>query len=130
MKDFDKRKHPRMKRNFFAVFRRLFRRGEPSLPQVGYVRDVSEKGLYFYTQDPPDPQERILLSMYPKGSLFGEKEVYKVETFAKVIRVEHPQSPFPSTDFCGVAVRFANEPVVVLDEPEPHVAPQAGICWL
>lgn len=105
----ERRKSMRARANLFLAFKRLSREGKESLPEMGYTRDISRSGMYFYTSGKPKKGEKAVFVVYT-GREWTEPGVPpRLEGKGKVLRVERPRKELPPAQFYGVAVQFEEE---------------------
>lgn len=109
----ERRKDARMEAHLFTVFRRLpKKKKEAGVPEVGYTRDISVGGVYFYTQSDVKKGERVSLAVHVTSDWAEGGSPPKLEGEGKVLRVERARTGLPPNDLRGVAVQFAQEVAV------------------
>lgn len=96
--------------------RRIGENGEACLPQVGYARNISSGGLFFYTEDPAARGERMLFSIYPNGAWAEGETPLKLVAQGQVVRVDRVSAPHLPGEEHRVAVRFDHRPEIVLED--------------
>ena len=100
----ERRKYPRREAHLFTVFRRLLKK-EVGAPQIGYTRDISTEGVYFYTQDKVEKGDQIDLTIHLTTDWAEGGNPPKLEGKGNVLRVERTRKPSPLPVSTGVAVR-------------------------
>jgi hypothetical protein len=94
---------------YFTVFNRFGKEPAEPVPQVGYTRDISAGGVYFFTRS--DVEQGMDLSLTIHLSRDWEQESYppKLEGDGKIIRIENDRQDLPVGYINGVAVQFAGK---------------------
>jgi hypothetical protein len=105
----DRRGHSRIETSLFTVFKRKTKKNDNSRPQIGYTRDITPRGVYFYTQTKPERGDNVFLSIHLSADWAGGGTPPKLEGEGKVLRVENAARILPLDDFNGVAVRLNQE---------------------
>jgi hypothetical protein len=113
---YERRENPRQRVHYFTTIRQPSENGDAFLPQTAYSRDISDRGLFFYTQTRVEEGEEILLTIYPAGNWSGGGILAKLKVRAKILRVKRTPAVYPSGDAYGVAVRFLHEPSPFIGE--------------
>jgi hypothetical protein len=104
----EKRSCPRREASLFAVFRRLAKNGE-AVPQIGYTRDISSGGAYFYTRSQAKNGDSISMKIHLIPQWNGTEIPPPLEAEGEILRVEKKLTLFPPGRAKGVAVRFTQE---------------------
>lgn len=104
----ERRTHPRVKADFFLVFQRLPRSRESS-PEVGFARDVSSEGVYFYTLGHIEKNDRVSLTVHVNSMWMESGGPPTIAGEGQVIRVEKTTQTFSPRAVSGVAVRMREE---------------------
>ncbi len=104
----EKRNHHRREANLFAVFQRLLNK-ESLSPQVGFTRDISMGGAYFYTRGEVEKGENISLTIHLTSDWAEGGSPPRLRADAEILRVERGRSISPTTGARGVAVKFMQE---------------------
>jgi len=105
----ERRKNYRMKAIYFIVSRSLGKKVSESIPQIGYSRDISAWGTYFYTRSKIVLGDRLTLTIHLSPEWEEESYPPKLEGEGKVIRVENEFESLPAGYTHGVAVEFAKK---------------------
>lgn len=101
----ERRASSRLQLRLFMVFRPIPEKKEP--PAVGFTRDVSAGGLYFYTLKELKEGEEVSLTIHLVSDWAEGGTPPTLDGKGKVLRVERPfRKP---GDFQGVAVRFSEK---------------------
>jgi len=103
----DRRSHPRTEAHLLTVFRLSDKEGRRSLPLIGYTRDISARGAYFYTQSDVKEGERISVTIHFTADWTEAGNPPKLEGEGSIERVERAHKAFPPIDINGTAVRFS-----------------------
>ncbi len=91
--------------HLFTVFRRVQEK-EVGFPQVGYTRDISTEGVYFYTQDKLDKGDQIDLMIHLTCDWAEGGSPPKLEGRGNVLRVERTRKHLPLPVSTGIAVHL------------------------
>jgi hypothetical protein len=102
----DRRSHPRTEAHLLAVFRRSNANGNKALPLIGYTRDISSCGAYFYTQSDVKEGDSISVTIHFTADWTEAGSPPKLVGEGTVARVENTRRAFPPIDINGTAVRF------------------------
>lgn len=95
----------------FMIFH-LLSPGEKNIPvQVGYTRDISTRGVYFFTTRGPAVGEDIALTVYVPASP-EQKLPPRLEAKGKVVRVEEAEEQEFHSKLSGVAVKYLEKVTV------------------
>jgi len=101
----ERRKSPRREAHLFTVFRRFLTK-EVGPPQIGYTRNISTEGVYFYTQDKVEKGDEIDLTIHLTSDWAEGGNPPKLEGKGNVLRVERTRKPLPLPVSTGVAVHL------------------------
>lgn len=81
---------------------------------IGYARDLSSRGLFFYTRGKLAAGNRLSLTIFPSIDWIVEQSPPRLEVEGKVLRSERTRRPSPDGEMRGVAVEFSKKPVLRL----------------
>lgn len=110
----EKRKYSRKEAHLFTVFIRSGSGEELPLPQIGYTRDISAGGAYFFTQSEVDEGDHVSVTVHLTADWAEGGNPPRLEGEGTILRVEKARKAFPSIDVTGAAVQFARELAVAL----------------
>lgn len=105
----NRRNHPRSQIRLLTVYKLLGKNGKASSPEIGYTRDISAGGMYFYTSRRADEGNRISLTIHFGGDFEGGSNPPKLDGEGTVARVEKNCNAFSQADVNGMAVHFASD---------------------
>ena len=105
----DARGFPRKSACFFMVFSRYGKEGEPTLPHIGYTRDISAGGAFFFTRGEAMQGDDLSLKIHLPADWGAGDYPPSLEGNGKVLRVETNRKLLPLGYINGVAVRFTEE---------------------
>lgn len=105
----NRRGYSRIETSLFTVFKHKAKRNDDSPPQIGYTRDITPTGIYFYTQTKTERGDNVFLSIHLSADWAGVGMPPKLEGEGKVLRVENAARILPLDDFSGVAVQLNQE---------------------
>jgi len=105
----DARGYPRKSACFFMVFNRHGKGGEPALPHIGYTRDISAGGAFFFTRGEAEQGDDLSLKFHLPADWGAGDYPPSLEGNGKVQRVETNRKLLPLGYINGVAVRFTEE---------------------
>ena len=104
----ERRNYHRSEANLFTVFRRLCAKGA-FLPQVGFTKDVSAGGAYFFTRSEVAKGDSISVAIHVTSDWAAGGNPPRLEADGRVLRVERGRGTSASNDTKGVAVKFKQE---------------------
>ena len=104
----EKRSCLRREASLFAVFRRLVKNDE-AVPQIGYTRDISSRGAYFYTRGQAEKGDSISITIHLIRQWNGTEILSPLEAEGEILRIEENLKNPPPGRTSGVAVRFTQE---------------------
>ena len=104
----EKRSCSRREASLFTVFRRLAKDDDP-VRQIGYTRDISPRGAYFYTRGKAEKGDSISMTIHLTPQWNGTEVPPPLETQGEILRIEKKLTFFPPGRAKGVAVRFTQE---------------------
>ena len=104
----EKRSCLRREASLFAVFRRLEKNGDV-VPQIGYTRDISSRGAYFYARGQAEKGDTISVKIHLIPQRNGTEIPPPLEAEGEILRVEKKLTFFPPGRAKGVAVKFTQE---------------------
>lgn len=110
----DRRTHARTEAHLLTVFRQSTAGGKQSLPQIGYTRDISSHGAYFYTQSDVKEGDSISVTFHFTADWTEAGNPPRLEGEGTIARVEKANRAFTPVDISGAAVRFWRELAVAL----------------
>ncbi len=114
MSSTDRRGQARTEAHLLTVFRRSGSDGKKSLPLIGYTRDISTRGAYFYTQSEVKEGDSVSVTFHFTADWTEAGNPPKLEGEGTVARVETTTKAFPPVDIRGAAIRFWRELAVSL----------------
>jgi hypothetical protein len=108
----DKRgERARIQARLFLVYRPVSRAEHAAPVQVGFTRDISTKGVYFFTPTKPAVGEDIALTIYASAS--PEQELPpRLQTAGEIMRVEEIEERDFHSTLNGVAVKYQEKVMV------------------
>jgi hypothetical protein len=104
----DRRNSLRSQTRLLTVFR-LEEGGQATAPEIGYTRDISNKGIYFYASRKFDKGDRISLTVHFGGDSAGSENPPKLVGEGIVLRTERNRNTLYQTNISGTAVHFFSE---------------------
>jgi hypothetical protein len=102
----ERRSHPRIEAHLLIVFRSLSANGNKTLPLIGYTRDISTCGAYFYTQSEVKEGDTISVTIHFTADWTDAGNPPRLEGKGTVARVEKANRTFPPIDINGAAVKL------------------------
>ncbi len=111
----ERRKCPRREAHLFVVFRQFLKK-KAGGPQVGFTRDVSARGIYFYTQGEIAKGDEISLTVHLTSDWVEGGNAPKLKGKGSVLRVERTARKLHLPVSTGVAVHLKRKLAVSLQE--------------
>ncbi|RJP75090.1 MAG: hypothetical protein C4532_01075 [Candidatus Abyssobacteria bacterium SURF_17] len=107
----ERRRHQRKKVRCFVVFKHLNdAKKDADISGIGYTRDVSGCGMYFWTVSQPSAGDRISMTVHLTSDWSGGGGIPPtLDAAGKILRVEQSRGGIPALDFNGVAIQFDDD---------------------
>jgi hypothetical protein len=108
----ERRQNARVKLHFFVVIQKKLKSKRLSQPHIGFTRDISINGLYFYTRMRIVNGENLSLCIYFVSDGSSGVVSPKLEGIAYTLRIEQIYRNLPLPYLNGVAAQFLQGLVV------------------
>jgi hypothetical protein len=109
VKRLEKRRNARMRIHLFTVVRKILGSKHLSRPHIGFTRDISINGIYFYTRMKIKRGDSLCLTVHVVSGASSGGPPPKLEGDGLIVRIDRIHKEFPIAKMNGVAVRFTSE---------------------